>query len=53
VKDVCKKDRSIAIAHGLEDLCEIKAREKKVKERKKPKTGDEQPELNQKYLCQK
>lgn len=23
VRDVCKKDRSIAIAHGLEDLCEV------------------------------
>ncbi|MBT9137373.1 MAG: hypothetical protein DDT34_02465 [Firmicutes bacterium] len=22
VKDVCKRDRSIAIAHGLEDICE-------------------------------
>jgi hypothetical protein len=24
VKEVCRRDRSIAIAHGLEDLCEIK-----------------------------
>jgi hypothetical protein len=23
VKDVCKRDRSIAIAHGLEDICEV------------------------------
>ncbi|RLB13284.1 MAG: hypothetical protein DRG35_07205, partial [Deltaproteobacteria bacterium] len=23
VREVCKKDRSIAIAHGLEDLCEV------------------------------
>jgi hypothetical protein len=23
VRDVCKKDRSIAIAHGLEELCEV------------------------------
>jgi hypothetical protein len=23
VRDICKKDRSIAIAHGLEDLCEV------------------------------
>jgi hypothetical protein len=33
VKEVCKKDRSIAIAHGLEDLCEIKAPEKKAKKK--------------------
>jgi len=25
VREVCKHDRSIAIAHGLEDLCEVKA----------------------------
>jgi hypothetical protein len=25
VREVCKRDRSIAIAHGLEDLCEVKA----------------------------
>lgn len=24
VREVCKKDRSIAIAHGLEDICEVK-----------------------------
>jgi hypothetical protein len=35
VKKVCKTDRSIAIAHGLEDLCEVKAPEKKVKRGKK------------------
>jgi len=35
VKDVCKKDRSIAIAHGLEELCEVKAPEKKAKRGKK------------------
>jgi hypothetical protein len=34
VRDVCKKDRSIAIAHGLEDLCEVEA--PKTKKRKKP-----------------
>jgi len=26
VKEVCRRDRSIAIAHGLEDLCEINPR---------------------------
>ena len=25
VRDVCRKDRSIAIAHGLEDICEVEA----------------------------
>jgi hypothetical protein len=35
VKQVCKKDRSIAIAHGLEDLCEVKAPEKKAKRGRK------------------
>jgi hypothetical protein len=31
VREVCKRDRSVAIAHGLEDLCETKARESKKK----------------------
>lgn len=35
MKKVCKTDRSIAIAHGLEDLCEVKAPEKKAKRGKK------------------
>ena len=35
VKKVCKTDRSIAIAHGLEDLCDVKAPEKKAKRGKK------------------
>jgi hypothetical protein len=35
VKKVCKTDRSIAIAHGLEELCEVKAPEKKAKRGKK------------------
>ena len=34
-KEVCKKDRSIAIVHGLEELCDVKAPEKKAKRRKK------------------
>ena len=29
VRQKCKSDRSLAIAHGLEDLCEIEARPKK------------------------
>jgi hypothetical protein len=35
VKAVCKRDRSIAIAHGLEELCAVKAPEKKAKKKKK------------------
>jgi hypothetical protein len=35
VKKLCKTDRSIAIAHGLEHLCEVKAPEKKAKRRGK------------------
>ena len=35
VKQVCKTDRSIAIAHGLEELCDVKAPEKKAKRGKK------------------
>jgi predicted RNA methylase len=34
VTNRCKKDLSMAIAHGLESICEIKAKEKKT--RKKP-----------------
>jgi hypothetical protein len=31
VREACKRDRSIAIAHGLEDLCELEAPESKRK----------------------
>jgi hypothetical protein len=34
VQEVCRKDRSIAIAHGLEALCEVAV--KAVSQRKKP-----------------
>ena len=37
VREVCKKDRSIAIAHGLEDICEIKAPEKAGKKSRRKK----------------
>ena len=40
VKEVCKKDRSIAIAHSLEELCEVKAPEKKAKRGKKPANAE-------------
>jgi hypothetical protein len=46
VRKVCKTDRSIAIAHGLEELCEAKAPEKKAKRGKK-KMDEEQPDLPQ------
>jgi len=46
VRQKCKKDRSIAIAHGLEELCEVKAPEKKAKRGKK-KTDEEQLDLPQ------
>ncbi len=38
VKAVCTKDRSIAIAHALEDSCAVKAPEKKAKKGKPRKT---------------
>ena len=34
VREACKKDRSIAIAHGLEDLCEIPLQEIKSKKKR-------------------
>ena len=37
----CKTDRSLAIAHGLEDLCEVEAPKPKAKRAKKP--GKEKP----------
>jgi hypothetical protein len=46
VREKCKKDRSLAIAHGLEELCEIKAPEpKKKRATKKVKQQTEQMEL--------
>jgi len=37
VREKCKTDRSLAIAHGLEALCAVKAPVKKVKKAKKQK----------------
>jgi hypothetical protein len=34
VREVCKRDRSIAIAHGLEELCEVQAKPIKKRSRK-------------------
>jgi hypothetical protein len=39
VREVCRMDRSIAIAHGLEDLCEVKILEKKPRKGKKKATA--------------
>jgi hypothetical protein len=41
VREKCKADRSLAIAHGLEDICEVKAPVKKVKKTKKKATKDD------------
>ena len=41
VKKVCKTGRSIAIAHGLEHLCEVKAPEKNAKRGKKKQADAE------------
>lgn len=40
VREVCKSDRSIAIAHGLEDLCEVEAPESKKKGGRRKKKAD-------------
>lgn len=42
----CRKDLSIAIAHGLEEICEIKPKEKKVKAEITPKKRNANPQLN-------
>jgi len=41
----CKKDLSMAIAHGLEDICEVKPKEKKEKKVAKPKKNATQRKL--------
>lgn len=48
VREKCKKDRSIAIAHGLEEICEVEPPETKGSRRgrKAPKTGAKQMELD-------
>ena len=37
VREVCKHDRSIAIAHGLEELCEVQTKPTKKKRPRKQK----------------
>ncbi len=41
----CKKDLSMAIAHGLEDICEVKPKEKQAKKAAKPKKNASQGKL--------
>ena len=40
VREVCKKDRSIAIAHGLEDLCEALAQASKRSDGRRRRTPE-------------
>jgi len=41
VREVCRRDRSVAIAHGLEELCEVTVKPaKKKKGSKKEKTEE-------------
>lgn len=42
----CVSDLCMAIAHGLEEFCEIKPKEKKVKAVKAPKKKKADPQLN-------
>ncbi len=43
VRDVCKRDRSIAIAHGLEELCEVAVKPTKKKSSKRQKVEETVP----------
>ena len=45
VREKCKTDRSLAIAHGLEALCTVQAPVKKAKKNKKDKPEGQQPDL--------
>ena len=42
----CKKDLSMAIAHGIENICEVKPKEKKEKVEKVAKKSNPINELN-------
>jgi hypothetical protein len=41
VRAKCKKDLSMAIAHGLEDICEVKPKETKEKKVKEIKSASQ------------
>ena len=45
VREKCKTDRSLAIAHGLEEICDVKAPMKKVKKTKKTEMKDDLQEF--------
>ncbi len=45
VRELCKHDRSIAIAHGLEELCEVAVKPTKKKRSRKKQTEIEEPML--------
>jgi hypothetical protein len=46
VREKCKKDLSLAIAHGLEDICEVKPKEKKSRTKKKKEPKDNQLKID-------
>lgn len=47
VQEVCRHDRSIAIAHGLEELCEVLEKGAKKKAKKKRKARKAEPAATQ------
>ncbi|MCA9448209.1 MAG: type II restriction endonuclease subunit M, partial [Candidatus Omnitrophica bacterium] len=47
IEKACETDRSIAIAHGREDLCKVEAPKPKKKRAKKGVDADEELELNE------
>jgi len=50
VREKCKKDRSLAIAHDLEDLCEVKTPEPKKKAAKKAAKKKGETNEQEKFL---
>jgi hypothetical protein len=50
VEKVCERDRSIAIAHGLEHLCKVEPPKPKKKRGKKANT--EEPEEDERELME-
>jgi hypothetical protein len=48
VEKACEKDRSIAIAHGLEHLCKIeptKTKKKRAKKAEEEEPDEDEPQL--------
>ena len=50
VRESCKSDRSLAIAHGLEELCEVEAPKPKAKRRAKPDAAAKEREAKKEAL---